>query len=411
MSMKQVLLILSVLPLFVCSCTDNNLSDNPGKKDNGEYSITFSLSKSDGDSNFNVTTKSVKGSVITSDYTVVFYLFKKNEADEFELVQKETVTPPLYTITGLDKTATYNYVFVTTKNENAVALDAIDFSSNVGLKPNTVPLPRTQATIGSLLKNCFIGYIEGDGIPTYAVTSNISEKITINNDLQIYGCGSLFLPGMTSSTPVDVIMERQFGAVEFVYTDAQVNDQLTCSFSTDYYRLYLSQMVRDNNMNYTSENFADIQAENSFKKMGINNYTAGDYYSALGILKMKATLPIITKTVTLNEGENSIRIYMPYTTAETAGTEVDNIYKANYIRFSGTGGPASAGIQGVKGSVVLSVTKANGDTRDYKREGTDAPFPIYRNAVTTFTTVGNDYMQISLGNGGIGLDDDVWDGD
>jgi len=416
--MKHIILILSVCFSFIAySCTDDRLSDYSEKEDNSKCSVTFSLSKSDDNSDLNVVTRS-KGSVITNDYTVVFYLFQKNETNSFVLKRKEIVKPPLYTIENLEKKSTYKYVFVTTKNENAAALDAMDFSS-VKMTPNSITLPSEIASVdkASILENCYISYIDDytNKIPTYKVTGSgaaaISETITINKDLEIYGCGSLFIPGSTSSTPLDVFMERQFGVVKFVYADAQVGDEMTCSFSTDYYRLYLSQMVRDDDMNYTSDNFA-IMPDNSFSRMGIT-YTAGDYYSASGILNGKKTLPIITKTVTLDAAKNSIDIYIPYTTAKNVGADVDDNYKANYIRFSGTGGPVGSLLSNrYKGSVLLSVKKADGTTKEFKRaEGAEAVFPIYRNAKTVFTTVGNDYLQITLGNGGIGLDGDSWDGD
>lgn len=411
--MKHIILILSVcLSFALWSCMESNIPDNPDKEDNGKCSVTFALSKSD-DSNFNIVTKA-QGSLVPNGYTVVFYLFKNDtESNQYQLVQKETVYPPLYTIENLEKKSQYKYVFAATKDENASVLDAIDFSKGT-TKTGTIVPSTTLARVedGNILENCFISYVE-DGNP---LTYTNDETIVINKDLEIYGCGSLFIPGQVSSTPIDVIMERQFGVVEFIYTDAQVGDKLTCSFSSDYYRLYLSQMIRDDiTKEYTSSNLAMMPFNGNtyvHGNMGINDYKTGDYYSALGILKSKAILPVFKKEKTLAAGQNSIQVYVPYTTATTVGTEVDNTYKANYISFTGTGGPVNSLMKDrFKGSVFLRVEKTDNTIKEYKREGNEAPFPIYRNAKTTFTTVGNDYMQISIGNGGINIDDDNWDGD
>lgn len=424
--MKQIILIISVcFSSLLYSCTDDNLADTPTKESSeGKRSITFAISAGD-ENNLNVTTKA-KGTVITDDYAVKFYLFEKNAANTYELIKTEGVTQPLYTIEDLKIEGSYKYAFIATSVANKSALNAMDFSSvNWGGDTGTdVPIPSQDASVSnkSVLENCFISFFDDrvKSIPTFGTgTEDFSaaspETIAINRDLDIFGCGSYIAPGMTFNTPINAIMERQFGIVEFVFQDAQIGDELTCSFSSEYYRLYLSQFILNKTVSteIISDNLGKIP-DNVFLDAGLDNYTEGDYYSASAVYKtFYGMLPIFTRTQKLGSGENSIQVYMPYTTAEAVGNNVDEKYKANYIRtnLSDINGTP---ITGQKGSITLKVKRGGVDLKTYT---TDISFPIYRNGKTIFRTVGDDFLQVNFGpanessGDGIQIDGDGWHGE
>lgn len=418
--MKQIKALSACLLLATSSCSDDKLPESsPEKSEKGERSVTFAISKSE-DEGFDVSTKT-KGTVVTDSYVVEFYLFKQNASSNYELIQKEKVVTPLYTIEDLELEGSYKYVFVATSLANASALDAIDFSS-VQMDPNTffVTLPSKLATPTdkNRLENCYLSFFDNrqNSIPNYGTESSTDpETITVQKDLDIFGCGALIQPGMTYNTPVNVVMERQFGVVEFRYTDARAGDKLTCSFSSDYYRLYLSQLVRTaKEWYYVSDNSALFPA-GIFELTGLTAYSQGDYYSASSTFKTGfGLLPVFTKSKILSGGENSIQVYVPYTTAEAVGTSVADIYKANYVRteFTDISGLPT---KGPKGTITLKVERNGTVLNTYSLP--DSPFPIYQNGKTVFTTVGNDYFQVNFGpasgtsSDGIHLDPDGWHGE
>lgn len=422
--MKQIVLIISVcLSSLMYSCTDDNIV-TPTKEDGeGTRNITFAISTG-GEGNFDVTTKA-KGTVVTDEYAVKFYLFERNAADTYELIKTEDVTQPLYTIEDLKTEGSYKYAFIATSVANKDALKAMDFSSvNWGGDTGTdVPIPTQDASVASksILENCFISFFDdrANSIPTFGTgtedfSSASPETISVNRDLDIFGCGAYIAPGMTFNTPIDAVMERQYGIVEFVFQDAQAGDKLTCSFSSEYYRLYLSQFILNKTVSteIISDNVGKIPND-IFTNAGLDNYTEGDYYSASAIFKTYyGLLPIFTRTKELSSGENSIQVYMPYTTAATVGSSVDDKYKANYIRTSLN--DVNGSITGPKGSITLQVERGGTVIKTYKL---DKAFPIYRNGKTVFKTVGDNFFQVNFGpanegsNDGINIDGDGWHGE
>lgn len=415
--MKQVILILSViLSVIVCSCSDDISVDNLKKEGRGECSVTFELSKSN-DFGLDVITRSSNIIPIPEEYSVMFYLFQA-DGNEYKLIRgPEAITSPVLTLDNLTEDMEYRYVFVAINNPKknevmANMLKALDFGTTV-MTPGdwTIQLPSEASTTNhSLLKNCFLDIFD---YTTYGDAGDGSQKeyITIDpdKDMDIFGAGSYFLPGSITAA-IAVTLERQVGMVEFKYEDATAGDQLECSFSSDYYRLYLSQMVKDkNNTNYTSENAALFSYASADDDNPIKDYTQGDYYSVSRLFYTNVLgLPTFKKNVTLTGTEKSIKVFMPYTTSTVVGTTVDDIYKAHHIRTT-----LSADATNTPGDITLNITKANGTTTSFKKAGT--PFPIYRNGKTIFTTVGSDYLSVNFGNAaddGIHLpDDDKWNGD
>lgn len=418
--MKQFILLSVCILSVLCSCSDNELPISPEKeKTEGMRSITFALLDID-NGQLQVTTRA-KGTVVLDNYVVMFYLFGKSADDNFQLIQKEQVRTPLYTIENIEEEGVYKYLFVATSLANTSALDAIDFTSG-SMNPDdfTVILPSKIATPAdkNILENCYIGYFDdiANSVPGYGKdVSTDPETIVVQKDLDIFGCGAVIQPGMVYSTPVNVLLQRQFGIVEFKFTDAQAGDKLTCSFSSEYYRLYLSQMVwAKDKWVYSSDNTA-IFPENLFENIGLPSYPKGDYYSALAVYRSGfGILPIFTKSKVLSAGENSVQIYMPYTTAQPVGSIVEDIYKANYIRTELTDINGSI-VKGFYGNITLTVERGGTVLNTYTLP--DTSFPIYQNGKTVFTTVGKDYFQVKFGqvsdisNDGINLDPDGWHGE
>lgn len=414
--MKQAILILSViLSAIISSCSDEIAVDNSGTKN--KCSVTFHLSKSN-DSGLDMITRSGNIIPIPENYSVMFYLFQA-EGNEYKLMRgPESITSPVLTLDGLTEDQEYRYVFVAinnpTKNEAiANVLKALDFGTTV-MAPGvwSIQLPVEASTANnSLLKNCFLDIFD---YTTYGDAGDPDkiEEITIdpNKDMDIFGAGSYFLPGSMTAA-IGVTLERQVGVVEFKYEDAIAGDQLECSFSSDYYRLYLSQMVKDkNNPDYTSENAAAFSYASDTVDPPFNTYKQGDYYSVSRLFYTNYLgLPTFKKSVTLSGTENSIKVYMPYTTSAIVGTTVDDIYKAHYIRTT-----LSADATNTPGDITLHITAMDGTKKSFRKAG--VPFPIYRNGKTIFTTVGSDYLSVNFGNSasdnGIYLpNEDKWDGD
>lgn len=427
----MILLLPVCLMLLLGSCADN-IAEDVAKSGNtpATRDVTFALSQI-GDSHFDVTTRS-NGTAITDKYVVQLYLFKaRNGSDgyyDYILERIEPVRVPLFTIRNLETMSLYKIVFLAVPAVQSEALNVIDFASvnmtSGGEWPIQIPTanatPSTTPTNGSLLENCYVSFFDdaANSVPNYGggrTQPVLPETIQAERELEIFGYGSELYPGMTYSTPVNVLLKRQYGIVEFRYTDAQPGDKLTCSFSSDYYRLYISQIVQEIKANsdtqadteptYKLDNEA-VFPSNVFDALG---HETGDYYSASCLFRTNQRgLPVFSKTVTLNAGENSIRVYMPFTTVARVGTEVEDIYKANFIRTDLLDGNGSS-IYGPYGDIVLKVERGGELVKEFKLEATT--FPIYRNGTTVFTTVGETEMRLTFtGNGGIDLDDDSWDG-
>ena len=177
-------------------------------------------------------------------------------------------------------------------------------------------------------------------------------------------------------------------------------------------------MVKDkSNPNYTSENNAVFSTP--IADYDYTEYSTGDYYSALRVFKSTYLLPLTFKrTKTLGNNENSVKFYVPYTTAEAVGTHIgDDKYKANYIRTGLMGANITSTTDYTTGYVTLQVKRA-GTTSTFKTNVPTA-FPIYRNGKTIFTASDAGGLTINFGSegtggndGGIHLpDDDIWNGD
>lgn len=409
MVMKQILCIAALI-ICLYACADKEITEGSEEKGNGLRNITLTIQKAEGEY-FGGMTKA-KGSLVPSDYTVLFYLFERVDLaqdpdyEKFRLIRREQITAPLYTIKNLRIDGFYQFVFIAAKTDVAQLLSAKDFATAVyGNESNTITLAGEAVLNKSLLSDCYLELFGTATSPTYGDPNypDVKETFVIDQDLEIFGDGFTLIPGTEYATPVNVLMQRQLGVVEFECPDAQEGDVLTASFSSDYYRLYLSQMVRDiNTRKYTSEN----QAVFSPSPLDWPVPPPGDYYSSsfYFLNNVQSGLPVYQKTQTMAAGQKRIRMYLPYTSADTAGTVVPEINKANYKRTE-----AAVGQNGPEGSIKLIVNRS-GSLKTYESVST---FPIYRNTRTLFKATGEGLLIIGFGgtNGGINIDDDIWDGE
>ena len=247
----------------------------------------------------------------------------------------------------------------------------------------------------SNLKNCFFPFFsEDDGNLSYEE----DVTFTIERDLVVFADGNAIPGNLEYHTPTKLLMTRQIGVVEIELDSKDVaGKEISCSVNSDYYRLYFSQMIKDSKDGYTSQNEADF--EDKYNGDWSETYGPGDYFSntSNGIAFIE-TLPTFTKTVTVpaeaaNTEKYYLQLYLPYTTAQPVGASVPTYEQANIVYSTST----------------TSTTPGVSINIDGVTYNADRAFPIHRNTRTVFWIKGG-RLETIFGQGGIGLEDDEWDG-
>lgn len=397
-----VISILFVALLWACS-DENTLITEQGKEQSTSRTITFSLSLQDGDG-FSLETRSSEKvkPVDPKTYAVYMYLFKSSTEGYVLDRQSEKITTPLYSIEGIEEGMSYAYLFAAVPNDYENVLSGVrDFGTVDVDEYGSFIASRFILEDKSSLNNCFIPFFEIDQIETEeSMYSTI--PIEANRDLKIFADGNYIPAGVSYHTPVNLVMTRQFGMVEIELDGTAVSGkEITCSVNSDYYRLYLSQMIK-NEKNY-SECESYYTSQNEAKSIGeISGYINTDYFSVVNaFVTFKENLPTFTKTITVNpediiDGKYYLQLYLPYTTAYlvSRSTDVPTKQNANYIM----NGPSAEATPGLTLTMNDTVYKYNGI------------FPIHRNAKTTFYIQGSKLTTKFGDDEGIDLDDDDWDG-
>lgn len=174
----------------------------------------------------------------------------------------------------------------------------------------------------------------------------------------VYGAGGEVPTLNDSFTPVEIILTRQMGAVVFNTGASTTDVQATCSVFTDYYRLYLSQMV-EANTNGTRNHCDDYASYNSY--------------------------PIYSQTFEggsqITESLEGYMMYLPCTTTKAFGSTIPENEKANYD-----------GAGNYNGYIETSI-KIGGKTYS-----TTDPFPIYPNRRTILTIGDGSTINVSFGS-------------
>lgn len=333
-------------------------------------------------------------------YAVKFFLFESpldgdtTDPDTWRLIRIDDVTSPLYRIGNLQTEGySYKYLFAATRRAAAARLVPRDFASGIGGDPaivtaptitqNTAAVAQTPATPGTLLPNCYFQIADRDDI-------RYADDLTlpVQEDPEIFAGGFYLLVSTTVHTPPYVVMQRQVGMVEFQLDLEAGTHQVACSIPSDYYRLYLSQAIRGSvDDPFTSLNDAQD---------GTWLQTTGDYGSLSHFMlseNMTEEMYVFTKqqSVTLTEAERyKFQVYLPYTA--DSGQTPTNVLQANYNQS-----------QGRASTLTLTV--------DGQKYVYNQPFPVLRNTKTFFFIKGSQLVAtFGSPDGGIGLDDDNWDG-
>lgn len=337
---------------FVCtSCSEDVTNTDENKA--GTTSITFNL---EGEAK----TRAQNG-IDFSKFEVKLYMFSAQKGtttngslESYTYDQTRNVERSLFTVDNIDITKNYIYVFVA--YEKAYATQAVvkvwDGSINGDLAQNT-----------SLYTHCNIQVMDeanySSSLPVY------SKPAGAEDDFMIYGAG-LHLPSLTDFyTPVSVVLTRQLGAVEF---RGKLGTSASCSVFSEYYHLYLSQMV-----------------ENGKDGRGTQNYP-GDY-SVMGLL------PFLSKDFS---GVSSYIIYLPCTTTHSE-SELAN----HPLEYANTEREETYG-SAIETSITIDGTKYS----------TKEKFPIFPDRKTILTMDDGTLLRVSFsGTSGNGVDlEEDWNG-
>lgn len=407
--MKNLIYILSMMLLaLLASCSDDERL-LPGKEENGSRmrSITFSLML-DESKDFSVSTRSNDKNGVPFDdpnlkgkYVVYLYLFREEENgnQEYILDRMEKVETSLYSIQNLEYSVNYKYLFVAvsmgdeseTFLTSARDLMTTQFSFDESI---FTPAQKIQEDISNL-NNCFFPFFSEDN-------ENLSyeEDLTFNieRDLEIFADGNAIPGNLEYHTPTKLLMTRQIGVVEIELDSKEVaGKEISCSVNSDYYRLYFSQMIKNEQGIYTSQNTANFEDTDGNQLV---DYGSSDYYSSnyTFITTNEGLLPTFTKTVTVpaeaaNTEKYYLQLYLPYTTAQPVGASVPTYEQANIVYSTST----------------TSTTPGVSINIDGVTYNADRAFPIHRNTRTVFWIKGG-RLETIFGQGGIGLEDDEWDG-
>lgn len=403
---RLIYIITTVLFALLSSCSDE---DMPGKE-NGfsekkTQTLSFSLSIDEGDG-LSVSTRASSGSGIqplpTDAYHVYVYWFKvgqdENQDEKRFFMEAEAVTSPTYT-KEVEVEGKYAYVFLAVPDgeyNSVVEPENIrDFGQAV-LDDGDYSFTKNSGSLKegtTILENCFLPFFTDDKSEK---DNNSPEKegFNVTRNLQVFGDGNEITAGYDLHAPANIVLRRQFGAVEIQGTGNLAGKNVKCTVKSDYYRLYLSQMVKpENSASLTEDKY--YSSQNSGTGSNSDSFFGRDYFS---YSYSQYILPSFTFNQTVDDSfltsEGNLLIYLPYTTAKTQGS-VENDEKTLYNHNDGDfeDGP----------SLTFTI-----DGKEYKY---NQPFPIRRNTKAFFYIDGTElHLAGQNGDGGIDLDNDEWDG-
>lgn len=392
---RSIYIITTVLLALLSSCSDE---DMPGKEHDSlekkTQTLKFSLSIDGGDG-FAVSTRASSNpniQPIPSDYTVYVYWFQRNQDDgeDYYIGMESVEGGSVYTkeVTIGEK---YSYVFLAVPKNygNVISPDNIrdfgqanvsDFSSNSGNLGET-----------SKLKNCFLPFFADD---ENEASNSTKQGFSVTRNLQVFGDGNKITAGYELHAPANIVLRRQFGAIEIKGTESLKGKSVKCVVKSDYYRLYLSQMIKpENSVSLTEDEY--YNSENEAQDAVSTIDPCGDYFSSTYFTDIIPSFTFEEENVDdsfLTE-EGNLLIYLPYTAAYTKGT-VKEEHKTLY---------GYAVVESEGPSLTFSI---NGQEYKYEK-----PFPIRRNTKSYFSIEGTElHFSGQGGEGGIDLDDDEWDG-
>lgn len=356
--------VLTCLIAIVCASCSDDISEGTASGKDKTRSVTFHLSGLDGQLQTRATSGTTK--VDFDKYEVKLYLFGEEKGSSattpenpypgFKFITVESVNSNMVTIKDLD--SAWDYIYVCVAYEKVYAeeakvkvWDAENFSVS-------------ELTEESLYYNCFISAL--NETENYTLES-YKKKEDAEDDFMIFGAGGAIPTLLDSFTPIEIALTRQMGAVVFSTGSDVESIPATCSVWTEYYRIYLSQMVETIN--------------------GTKNHC--DDYNGMNV-GSPVTKKFNTGTTIGSTGLKGYVMYLPCTTTKALGDDIGD-EKANVDK------------EGI-GKIETSIT-ING-----KKYSTTTPFPIYPNRRTILTIGDGSKLTVSFGDEN-GIDkEDEWNG-
>lgn len=400
---NQILFGASIfLTTVLCTACSEDVVDTENTSNGKPTSLTFRI---DGIEDMTITRASnVSGADIFSKYVVKLYLFAEKQGEggtttnpypNAKLVRGPIlVDKPTVTITDLDMD-TYNYCYVIVACEEAYEnymevkefdVDGYDYSG-----------PLEELDEESLYTNCCIPVLDETNMAPYGKEAKAEDYF------MVYGFGgtsSAYTGEVDFIQPVSVVLRRQMGAVVFNVGD--INNEATCSVFTEFYRLYLSQMVESSNTQAGTRNHAHNGAvtgtddeESQVPEDPHRPYSSGDY-AGFCISNQSFTQNFTKGTVIGGgtSGEEQVTGYVMYLPCTTVRTKDIPAQENANVNFGGTE------------EVAKTTITTNGKTYS-----TSTSFPIYPNRRTILTANDGGQLTVSFSGegGGINYEDD-WNG-
>ena len=393
----SIYIIATMLLALLSSCSDEDLSGNGNNSDmGGTKTLNFTLSIDAGDG-LSVATRASSGTniiPIPSDYRIYVYWFKgKLDGGQIKYYFEEAneVSSSLYT-REVEVEGKYAYLFLAVPKDkgydNVIEPTNMRDFGQANLEDESLIINSSQLAKTSNLNNCFLPFLEEDRAEN---ENSKKTEFKVTRNLQIFGDGNYITAGYELHAPANIVLRRQFGAVEIQGTSNLQGKQVKCSVKSDYYRLYFSQMIKPANSAsisedgyYNSENLASDES----------GYVISDYFTTTYYKSIPSFTFDLNPDVNFLTEKGNLLIYLPYTEARRNGP-VGAGHTTLY----------SMSIGGPEEGPSLTVT-IDGDEYKY-----NDPFPIRRNTKAFFYIEGTElHFSGKDGNGGIDLDDDKWDG-
>lgn len=346
--------LLALMLLLCCvSCSEDNLE--PVAEKDGMFTVTFNIAGIDDGS---LATRAGEYGDQYADYTTKLYIFSKrknnveddptseevqsqdNPFADYTFLRSEDVEAARITL-SLESDYNYLFAFIACEDDYWKKDDNPVLYSGGSL---TTPSPVKE---NNEFINCFIQVVNEDeastSFPVYPKAANARDYF------MVYGAG-LALPGFDESAyiPETIVLKRQMGAVTFkVPEDLEINSDVNCNVLTDYYRLYLSQILESN-------------------QSGTRNH-ANDYTSSTGYY------PVISCQFPtgLEDIANEFTFYLPCTTTRN---EIDANHQNEQTYY----------LQEDYWYELVGNTSIEWDNGNTKYETTQ-PFPIFPNRRTILT--------------------------
>ena len=374
--------LLALMLLLCCvSCSEDNLE--PVAEKDGMFTVTFNIAGIDDGS---LATRAGEYGDQYADYTTKLYIFstdknmegnveddptseevqsQDNPFADYTFLRSEDVEAARITL-SLESDYNYLFAFIACeddywkKDDNPV----LYFGGSL-----TTPSPVKKE---NEFIDCFIQVVNEDeastSFPVYPKAANAKDYF------MVYGAG-LALPGFDESAyiPETIVLKRQMGAVTFkIPEDIEITSEVTCNVVTDYYRLYLSQILEANQSGTRNHN---------------SDYASSNYY------------PVISCSFTNTETNKEYSFYLPCTTTRTSIDSNHADEQANCYSESQWDG------------YIDGTSIEWGDTKYYLPMS--QRFPIFPNR-RTILTLGSDGLEVSFSSEVEGKDhidvEDDWNG-